>query len=422
MKSLIPKMEIFFNNVNLEDNNLNIKMFTFILYISDIFTRIPFSGIKPMLIINFFQKEIDSTLELKGYDSTENIIIKKKNSKFPDKYGIRKKEEKYQYEIFNEFDSIPFDGRNYILENLIIDYQENCFIPLDILLLRNQSLEHFIKNNENFLNVNDEIYSEFKIYFKTIIKSKCILEALKTNKDYDGIIELIKNDSIINKFLEKKYLKSLPLFEFSGSGYTNKDILVSGVSGFPFMIYNYKPIKTIEDYKELKNIIILFNIGMKLITLLHEFIIHFCFGYLNYLSDGKILSTSPKKDNKNVTNDGGLFFEQILFGKQYGNITAKEILVLLNGGDSFNSINNLQTNLAKDINFEEFQAKSQLLTLFLKKHTINFKKLKRTNINSYMKSFGNEMYIERDIMKIIPSQKRELPYNYVKRSKIYENK
>ena len=77
MKSLIPKMEIFFNNVNLEDNNLNIKMFTFILYISDIFTRIPFSGIKPMLIINFFQKEIDSTLELKGYDSTENIIIKK---------------------------------------------------------------------------------------------------------------------------------------------------------------------------------------------------------------------------------------------------------------------------------------------------------------------------------------------------------
>ena len=422
MKSLIPKMEIFFNNVNLEDNNLNIKMFTFILYISDIFTRIPFSGIKPMLIINFFQKEIDSTLELKGYDSTENIIIKKKNSKFPDKYGIRKKEEKYQYEIFNEFDSIPFDGRNYILENLIIDYQENCFIPLDILLLRNQSLEHFIKNNENFLNVNDKIYSEFKNYFKTIIKSKCILEALKTNKDYDGIIELIKNDSIINKFLEKKYLKSLPLFEFSGSGYTNKDILVSGVSGFPFMIYNYKPIKTIEDYKELKNIIILFNIGMKLITLLHEFIIHFCFGYLNYLSDGKILSTSPKKDNKNVTNDGGLFFEQILFGKQYGNITAKEILVLLNGGDSFNSINNLQTNLAKDINFEEFQAKSQLLTLFLEKHTINFKKLKRTNINSYMKSFGNEMYIERDIMKIIPSQKRELPYNYVKRSKIYENK
>ena len=422
IKSLIPKMEIFFNNVNLEDNNLNIKMFTFILYISDIFTRIPFSGIKPMFITNFFQKEIDSTLELKGYDSTENIIIKKKNSKFPDKYGIRKKEEKYQYEIFNEFDSIPFDGRNYILENLIIDYQENCFIPLDILLLRNQSLEHFIKNNENFLNVNDKIYSEFKNYFKTIIKSKCILEALKTNKDYDGIIELIKNDSIINKFLEKKYLKSLPLFEFSGSGYTNKDILVSGVSGFPFMIYNYKPIKTIEDYKELKNIIILFNIGMKLITLLHEFIIHFCFGYLNYLSDGKILSTSPKKDNKNVTNDGGLFFEQILFGKQYGNITAKEILVLLNGGDSFNSINNLQTNLAKDINFEEFQAKSQLLTLFLKKHTINFKKLKRTNINSYMKSFGNEMYIERDIMKIIPSQKRELPYNYVKRSKIYENK
>ena len=282
--------------------------------------------------------------------------------------------------------------------------------------MRNQSLEFFKNNNKNFLNVKDNIYKEFKEYFKTLIRSNCILEALNTNKEYENIRELIKNDSIINKFLEKKYLKSIPLFEFSGSGYTNKDFLVSCVTGFPFIIYNFNEPKTLEDYKELRNIIILFNIGMKLITLIHEFIIHLCFGYLNYLSDGKILSTSPKKENEKDMKDGGLFFEQILFGKQYGNITTKEILVLLNGGDSFNSIEQLQTNLATEINFKEFEAKSEFLNLILKKYKINFKKLENTNIYSNMKSLSNEIYIKRDIMNIILPHKSELPSYYVKRS------
>lgn len=419
IKSLIPDMEIFFNDIKLEDNNLNIKMLTFMLYISDIFTRIPYSGNKPMFITNFFQKEIDPTNELNGKISTENILITKKNSNFPGNYGIKKIEEKgkiYTYEIFNEFESISFDGRNYILDNLIEDYQENCFIPLDILLLRNQSLDYFQKNNQNFLNLSDEIYNQFKIYFKTIIKSNCVLEALKTNDEYKNIIELIKNDSIINKFLEKKYLKSIPLFDFSGSGYTNKDILVSCVTGFPFIIYNFDAPETFEEYKELRNIIILFNIGMKLITLIHEFIIHLCYGYLNYLSDGKILSTSPKREKKNIAKDGGLFFEQKLFGKQYGNITIKEILVLLNGGDSFNSIENLQINLANDINLEEFKANSDFLKLILENYNITFKRLIDSNIYSFMKSEGNEIYIKRDLMNIILPHKTELPYNYVKRS------
>lgn len=282
--------------------------------------------------------------------------------------------------------------------------------------MRNQSLDHFKKNNKNFLNLNDEIYYQFKEYFKTIIKSNCVLEALKTNNEYKNIIELIKNDSIINKFLEEKYLKSIPLFDFSGSGYTNKDILVSCVTGFPFIIYNFDDPETIEDYKELRNIIILFNIGMKLITLIHEFIIHLCFGYLNYLSDGKILSSSPKREKKNIAKDGGLFFEQILFGKQYGIITIKEILVLLNGGDSLNSIENLQINLANEINLEEFEANSDFLKLILKNYKITFKKLNDTNINSFMKSEGNEIYIKRDLMNIILPHKNELPYNYIKKS------
>ena len=97
-------------------------------------------------------------------------------------------------------------------------------------------------------------------------------------------------------------------------------------------------------------------------------------------------------------------------------ITIKEILVLLNGGDSFNSIENLQINLANDINLEEFKANSDFLKLILENYNITFKRLIDSNIYSFMKSEGNEIYIKRDLMNIILPHKTELPYNYVKRS------
>ena len=86
------------------------------------------------------------------------------------------------------------------------------------------------------------------------------------------------------------------------------------------MIYRYATPQNNEDYNLLKGIIILFNIAMKLITTLHEMIIHLCFGYLNYITEGKISHESSKKNSKISERDGGLFFEQILFGKKYTNV------------------------------------------------------------------------------------------------------
>ena len=55
----------------------------------------------------------------------------------------------------------------------------------------------------------------------------------------------------MNKFLKEKYLKSIPLYEFAGSGYTNKDLLLSFITGFPLTIKGFGIIKTYEEYKEL---------------------------------------------------------------------------------------------------------------------------------------------------------------------------
>ncbi len=140
---------------------------------------------------------------------------------------------------------------------------------------------------------------------------------------------------------------------------------------------------------------------MKLIITLHEFIIHFLFGYLNYLSDGKISYESPKKDKKNELNDGGLYFENILFGKIYGNLTLNDVLTILNV-DSLISMDDFQKNLNKKLKLDKFQVKSDFLKFILHEYNIDLKNLKiNTNINSYMKSDDFGIYIKRDINNIL---------------------
>ena len=413
--NIIPQMEKFFKNINLDESSFNIKIFTFILYITNIVKRVSTNMTQLNKIIYFFLKEVNQTEELFEYNSIDNIIQLEKVYKFPSGYVIKKKynnkeidindnekdKKMYEYVISNKFESINFDGRNYVMENLIIEYKENPYIPLNILLCRNQSLSYYIKNNKNFLNVNDNIYNKFKEYFKLFLRSNCVKQALKENNNYINIIELIDNDDILNKFLNDKYLKSIPLFEFAGSGYTNKDILISFVSGFPFMVYDFDiPVKS-EEYDILKVVIIIFNITMKLITTLHEFIIHFLFGYLNYLSDGKISYESPKNDKKIELNDGGLYFENILFGKIYGNLTLNDVLTILNV-DSFISKDEFQNNLKKKLELDKFQVKSDFLKFILQEYNLDLKNLKvNPNMYSYMKSNDFGLCIKRDINNIL---------------------
>jgi hypothetical protein len=411
---IIPQMENIFKNINLDETSFNIKIFIFILYIT-IINEVSANKLQSNTILYFFLKEIEQTKDLIEYNSLDNIIQLEYFYEFPSDYGIKKKynneeidindnekdKKMYEFIIFNKFESINFDGRNYLMKNLINEYKENPYIPLNILLCRNQSLSYFIKNNENFLNVNDNIYNKFKEYFKIFLRSTCVKQALKENNNYNNIIEIIDNDNILNKFLNDKYLKSIPLFEFAGSGYTNKDILISFVSGFPFMVYKINIPDTSEEYDTLKAIIVIFNIAMKMITTLHEFIVHFLFGYLNYLSEGIISYESPKKDKKIELNDGGLYFENILFGKIYGNLILNDVLTILNI-DSFISKDEFQKNLRKKLDLDKFQVKSDFLRFILNEYNINLKTLKvNPKMYSYMKSDNTGMYIKRDINNIL---------------------
>ena len=260
------------------------------------------------------------------------------------------------------------------------------------------------------MNIKDKIFKEFISYFKFFIKSKCLKEALEKNSLYENIIKLIENDEIIDNFLNSKYLKSIPLFDFCGSGYTNKDLLISCITGLPILIKGFKKPESLEDYYELKNLIFLFNVGMKMITTLHEFIIHLLYGYLNIVSDREILSISPKKGKNFNSSDGGLYFEQMLFGRTYGDIGFNDILVILNG-EKINSLNEFQNNLNLEFSPHSFKVKSVFLKSFLKEYPITLNNYNQTKIYSTMKSINNKIYISRSIYNILRPYAAPFVYN-----------
>ena len=75
------------------------------------------------------------------------FILKKYDNNFID---IKDKEKDKK---INEFIKInEHDAKNYVINNLMIEYKNNAYIPLEILLLRNQSLSFFEKIKNNFLN------------------------------------------------------------------------------------------------------------------------------------------------------------------------------------------------------------------------------------------------------------------------------
>ena len=301
---IIKQIPNFFGEIDLDKTDFNFKIYLFILYLTKIIDYVDEQSGKDSFIINLYKKEFNLIDELKELPIKENNHIYQNNT-----IGIMKENED-EYIIYNEYEKIKFNVKNYVLSNLIKDFDEHRLTPINYILERNKTLKYFFETNLNFLN-DDEIYPELLNYFKIFIKSKCIKEFLEKNEQYKDIINLIKNDSIINEFLNSKYLKSAPLFDFCPIGYTNKDIMVYLIIGIPLLLQNYK-IKNQQEYQNIKNVIFLFNVGMKLIILLHEFLIHILYGYLYHVSEHKISSQSPKKADR-YDLCGGFLFEELFF-------------------------------------------------------------------------------------------------------------
>lgn len=109
-------------------------------------------------------------------------------------------------------------------------------------------------------------------------------------------------------------MKFIPLPITGYLGFNNKDILIPAISCHPLLLkgYNKSFFKLTENQKlSIKNYCYLMAIGEKFLTVIHEQVLHFIYGYLNYLSPNNGLNVSPKSGKKSTNNnhykDGGNF-------------------------------------------------------------------------------------------------------------------
>ena len=192
-KDIIPRMENFFNQIKLDSFHFDKKLYYFILSITELINYVEVETEKDKYLLNLFRKEIDPLYDInnaKGFIFKKgSLFIKKVNNNIND----------YTYVIHNNYETIFFNEKNYIIENLIKDFNAHRLSPLNYILARNKSMDYFFKTNKNILD-DEDIYKEFLIYFKNFIKSKCFEEFLSNEKVYENIIPLIKREILLINF------------------------------------------------------------------------------------------------------------------------------------------------------------------------------------------------------------------------------
>ena len=274
-------MKSFFEEIQLDTNEFNSQFYLFILYLSEVYAN----SSNPYKILNYYREHFTPNKSI----CFNEPPFKKENNKIY---------------IDNEFEKILINPNDYVIKNILSDY--NNIIPLEILLQRNISFDYFNKYGKqlNFLNDN-ELYKEFKEYFKLFINSKLVKEVL--NKFDPNLKNIIESKIFKGNELDEEYVKTIPLIFTNIQAFTNKDLGISFISSSPFIVQNLKTMETIDEYNNIKFIHVILNIGGKFIIVLHE-IIHLNYAFLHYLSEGKLKCDSPrlkytKKSKKDENND-----------------------------------------------------------------------------------------------------------------------
>ena len=388
-KNIINKMENLFKNIELDKIDFDNQLFLFLLYLSEIIYNCKYK----QYILNYY-------------------IHKFNPSSFTIKNSSIFKKEKNRLYIYNSFEKIAINKDDYVLENVYLEYCNNKdYIPLEILLQRNISFNYFNKN-KNDINIinNKELYKEFKDYFKLFIKSNLVKEVLDL---FDSNIKnIIEKDIFSGNLLDEEYVKPLPININAIEGITNKDIVVSFISTSPFILNILDEITNKNDYKNLKNLHYVFNIGGKFIIVIHE-IIHLNYGFLHYLTDREYKADSPKSNSKKEKNeingpnkDGASFFEKLLFGKKIKKLNLQNIITLLDSNNLNKSISEFQKEFNSKLNLESFKKKMQskkigpFLKKILEKYPLDLKNdnLEKASINMRKEESSEIMIsLEREI-------------------------
>ena len=72
-----------------------------------------------------------------------------------------------------------------------------------------------------------------------------------------------------------------------------------------------------KQYENIKNVFYLFDVCYKFITSLHEIIIHLCYGYIYYVTEGKVDCKSPRSSKNKLIKDKIDFEDGVIFWKNY---------------------------------------------------------------------------------------------------------
>ena len=367
-------------DINIDENKFGLKIYFLILYISDLM------NVELIFIANaYFLNDLGlSKLSFfKDELKMGNILIKRNNGKLY---------------INNGYEETTIGKEDYLFDFLIKDIMIYQSYPLKILLFRNESFLRFKKYGVFIKQIN--LYDKFIKYIKYFIKSNCIQEILNQS-EYKYIKELINNDSYLDNIFTDKYLKFLPFFGVTTFfGFTNKDILVSTINSIP-EISTLIPCETQEIYTQLYYISLLLSICVKFITVIHEILINLTTGYINYYTEKRVSSNSPKT-SLNLSDGGNAFEEKLTGVDKFHTLTLQSVIALLDGVTCQKKLKEFQQELKKPTNIEEIINKKSnglfkgFLEDFFKIYNINFtvfKNLKTVeNINVKCRSI-NEIFI-----------------------------
>ena len=279
--------------------------------------------------------------------------------------------------VKNNFEKIEINPEDYILDGLNADIFKYCDFPLKILLLRNESFQKFIKDGEKGFLYQLKLYEDFINYLKDFIKSDFFKQLLNKIEEYKNISTLLDNEEYFDELLNETYLRFLPFYGSTNLyGYTNKDIMVSFINSIPRITKNIEIVKE-SEINNITNICLLFAIAEKFITVLHEFIIHLTYSYLNFITKKKIDSSS-KKGNMD-DGDGGYFFEKLLKddNSKFNLLNINNVINLLDGSFKEVEFSQYQNSLKCDFNYNDLINKIKNIQKkeyggFLKKFLINF--------------------------------------------------
>ena len=370
IKNIEKDKDIF--NDSLNDIKFNSKTFLLILMLTTIFDKGNDENIS-----NYFTKKIiddDNKGEYKHIKALNN--------------------EKYQ--VTTLFEQKNIEGKNYILSGLNDDIKTYKYIPLDFLLLRNESYEKFKNDGEKGFIGKLGLYKSFIKYIKFFIKSKVIWQIFDNNYYYENIKVLLLNDKYIEEMLDDTHFRFLPFYGTKNHfGYTNKDLMMCFINSIPEVPDKLEISDKEEEIDNCYHICLLFSIGVKFITSLHEFINHLIYSYLHYFSNKKLDSTSFKENIDN--NDGGNHFERLLNGStKFESLNINSIIVLLDGVSCTKHLSEFQKDLNAEIDIDMIIKKNNkkqfkgFLGEFLKKYPIDFSyfKKQKNTINVSCRGFS----------------------------------